>query len=171
MIATTHNEAKRAPVDARLTTQEGAAVRLASFRGKPSLVFYEDRDSAALNQHLKDKLFAEGKKRGLLSRVNLVPVAYLEPFDFFPARGFALSAVRDMSKKIGVDIFVDFNGALAASPLKLPTSNSTVVLLDHEGRVLYRRSGRHSEAEISSLLGMVERAVVPVVGSAQIDPT
>ena len=147
-------------VEGRLTTAAGESVRLSEFRGKPLLLFFEDRDSVGMNQTLKDRLFAEAKKRDLLHRVGLVAVAYLKPFDFFPARQFALAHVRSLVEQLGIDIFVDFKGSLAGPPLWLPTDSSTVLVVDRQGRVLYRHSGPHSEAEIERLVTLVSEEAV-----------
>ncbi|MBN8229425.1 hypothetical protein JYK02_18095 [Corallococcus macrosporus] len=130
------------PVDATLSTSKGERVQLARWRGKPVILFYEDKDSTTLNAPLKAELFARGRERGLLQSAFVVAVANLEKYDFFPAREIALSYVRDEEKKAGVPILVDLKGTLGQAPLKLPTKTSTVMLLDAEGTLVFRHSGR-----------------------------
>jgi hypothetical protein len=121
---------------------DGKEVALSSWRGKPVILFYEDRHSTTLNAPLKEALFERGRALGLLEAVAVVGVANLEAFDFFPARGIALSRVRDEEKRWGVPILVDLEGTLGAAPWNLPKKTSSVLLLDSEGRVVFRYSGR-----------------------------
>ncbi|MBE4747189.1 hypothetical protein G4177_03240 [Corallococcus sp. ZKHCc1 1396] len=130
------------PVDATLSTSKGERVRLSRWRGKPVILFYEDKDSTTLNAALKEELFARGRERGLLESAWVVAVANLEKYDFFPARGIALSYVRDEEKKAGVPILVDLEGTLGQAPWKLPTKTSNVMLLDAQGALVFRHSGR-----------------------------
>ncbi|WP_342378674.1 hypothetical protein NVS55_04695 [Myxococcus stipitatus] len=135
------------PPDAALRTSSGDPVRLSRWRGKPVILFYEDRDSTTLNAGLKEDLFARGRERNLLGSAWVVAVANLKAFDFFPARQIALSYVRDEEKKVGVPILVDLDGAMGASPWSLPMKTSNVLLLDARGAVVYRHSGRMKPEE------------------------
>lgn len=136
-----------APPDAALRTSSGAPVRLSRWRGKPVILFYEDRDSTSLNAGLKEDLFARGRERNLLGSAWVVAVANLKAFDFFPARQIALSYVRDEEKKVGVPILVDLDGTMGATPWSLPMKTSNVLLLDAQGAVVYRYSGRMKPEE------------------------
>lgn len=129
-------------LDATLSTSKGERVQLSRWRGKPVILFYEDKDSTTLNAPLKAELFTRGRERGLLQSAFVVAVANLEKYDFFPAREIALSYVRDEEKKAGVPILVDLRGTLGQAPWKLPTKTSTVMLLDAAGTPVFRSSGR-----------------------------
>ncbi len=149
------------PVDATLRTSKGEQVQLSRWRGKPVILFYEDKDSTTLNLSLKEELFARGKERGLLESAWVVAVANLQKFDFFPARQIALSFVRDEEKKAGVPILVDLDGTLGAAPWGLPMKTSNVLLLDAKGAVVYRFSGKMKPEEqtaffvaLSQLIGV-----------------
>ncbi len=149
------------PLDATLHSSSGKRVALSQWRGQPVILFYEDKDSTGLNQPLKEELFERGKARGLLEAAGVLAVANLEKFNFFPARQIALSYVRDEEKKAGVPILVDLEGTLGGAPWELPTKTSTVMLMDASGAVVYRYSGRMSEAErqvffqaLASLIGV-----------------
>lgn len=130
------------PMDATLRGSNGKEVALSRWRGKPTILFYEDRHSTTLNSPLKEALFSRGKTLGLLDAASVVAVANLESFDFFPARGIALSRVRDEEKRWGIPILVDLKGTLGKAPWNLPTKTSSVLLLDGGGTLVYRYSGR-----------------------------
>lgn len=154
-------EHRSSPLEATLRGSDGAEAPLSKWRGKPVILFYEDKDSTKLNQALKEELFERGKQHGLLEAAWVVAVANLEKFNFFPARQIALSYVRDEEKKVGVPILVDLDGTLGGQPWSLPKKTSTVMLMDATGAVVYAYSGRLEEAErqvffttLSRLLGV-----------------
>lgn len=138
------------PMDATLRSSRGEQVSLSRWRGKPVILFYEDQKSTELNGRLKDELFERGRARGLLDAAHVVAVANLEAYDFFPARQFALAAVRDEEKKAGVPILVDLKGTLGAPPWELPKKTSNVLLLNSEGALIFKHSGRMKEEEMEA---------------------
>jgi hypothetical protein len=146
-------------LDATLHSSKGEQASLSKWRGKPVILFYEDKDSTTLNAALKQELFERGRQQGLLEAAWVVAVANLKGFNFFPARGIALSHVREEERKAGVPILVDLEGTLGKAPWELPTKTSTVVLLDASGAIVYRYSGRMEEAErqafFSALAGLI----------------
>jgi len=147
------------PMEAVLESAYGQPVRLSATRGQPVILFFEDRDSLALNQALKDELFQRGKEKGLLKAVRVVAVANLQPFNFFPARQIALAFVRDAQGKVNVPIWVDWKATLSQTPWNLPARSSSVVLLDAEGRVAFQRSGKLSQAERAQFFQALSRLV------------
>jgi hypothetical protein len=138
------------PLDATLRGSDGKEVALSRWRGKPVILFYEDRHSTTLNSSFKEALFARGRSQGLLDAAWVVAVANLEAYDFFPARGIALSHVRAEEKKWGVPILVDLKGTLGQSPWSLPKKTSSVLLLDGGGQVVFRYSGRMKEKDMEA---------------------
>jgi hypothetical protein len=143
-------EPQAGPMDATLRGSDGKEVALSRWRGKPVILFYEDRHSTTLNSAFKEALFARGQALGLLEATWVVAVANLESFDFFPARGIALSHVRDEEKKWGIPILVDLKGTLGAAPWNLPKKTSSVLLMDGTGTVVYRYSGRMKEEDMET---------------------
>nr|BDT31324.1 peroxiredoxin family protein [Myxococcus sp. MH1] len=147
------------PQDATLRTSSGEEVRLSRWRGKPVILFYEDKDSTKLNAGLKEELFARGKERNLLGAATVVAVANLMKFDFFPARQIALSYVRDEEKKVGVPILVDLKGAMGEAPWMLPLKTSNVLLLDAQGVLVYRHSGKMKPEEQTAFFESLSKLV------------
>lgn len=158
--ATQPNEAKEGAMNATLWGSTGKEVALSRWRGKPVILFYEDRHSTTVNQAFKQALFTQGQSQGLLDAVWVVPVANLESFNFFPAREIALSYVRDEEKKWNVPILVDLEGVLARAPWNLPKKSSSVVLLDAEGRQLYSHSGVMEKEDMEAFF----RTLTPLLG-------
>ncbi|WNG31385.1 hypothetical protein F0U62_06510 [Cystobacter fuscus] len=141
------------PMNATLWDSRGREVDLSQWRGKPVILFYEDRHSTTLNAPLKDALFNRGREMGLLQAAWVVAVANLESFNFFPARDIALSHVRGEEKKWGVPILVDLEGVLGEAPWKLPKKTSSVMLLSADGRVVYSYSGRLDQEDMDVFFG------------------
>lgn len=132
-------------LDVHLENADGEAVALHPLLGKPTIVFYEERDSTSLNQPLKDELFKRGKKENLLDAVQVVAVADLEGYNWFPARNFALKGVRDAQTKAGIPVYVDWSGTLRGAPWKLKEKTSNVVLLDSNGDLALKLDGKVDE--------------------------
>jgi hypothetical protein len=128
-------------LDAALLDARDAAVHLSSFRGKPLVLFYEDRFSAEQNTKLKQALRerAEARQHGRGARV--VGVANVAAYDFWPARGFVLSAVRAVERRDRVPVLLDWKRVLGEAPWSLPDGASSVVLLDAEGHLVRAWSG------------------------------
>lgn len=167
ILAAAHGLGRAQPLDAVLSSSTGKAARVSEHRGLPTVVFYEDRDSTALNQATKDELFARGKQKGLLKQARVVAVANLKSYDWFPARNFALAAVRDAEKAAGIPILVDWSGTLSAPPWNLPAKTSSVLVLDASGRVVFERSGRLSKADRAELFAALERLIVSGANEVQ----
>ena len=126
---------------------------------RPAILFYEDRDSHAWNQPLKDALFARGRTRGLLDRVRVIAVANVAAFDFFPAREIATRYIRRLEGQVGVPILLDLDGALARPPWNLPADGAAVVVFDGRGAPVLVRRGRLSSADVDATLATLERLI------------
>lgn len=145
-----------APLDAVVETSSGAQAHLAPLFRRPTVLFYEDRDATALNQHVKDALFAAGRERGLLGAVEVVAVANVAAFDWFPARDFVLAAVRDVERKVKVPVYLDFKGALASAPWNLPPKSSTVLVLNPAGEVVWEVKGRLEARDVKAMFEVLD---------------
>lgn len=155
------------PLEATLRTSAGQERSLSAWRGKPVIVFYEDKGALEVNQAFKDALFARARARGLLGAAHVVAVANLRAFDFFPARPIALAFVRDAERKAGIPILVDLRGTLSRAPWHLPARASNVVLLDAQGAVVWAHSGRLEAGEQADFFRQLERLVqAPAVDAA-----
>lgn len=146
-----------APREAVLHRTDGREVMLSSHRGKPQVLFYEDRDSTEQNATLKRELFARGREEGLLESVGVIAIANLKAYDWFPARGFAVAAVRDAERIAGIPVLVDWRGALRLPPWSLPAKTSSVVVLDPQGLVAFEVSGALTSTQRAELFAVLKR--------------
>jgi predicted transcriptional regulator len=149
------------PLDATVETSSGARLQLATLWKQPTVLFYEDRGSTDLNLHVKEALAAAGQARGLAEAVAIVAVANVAAYDFFPARNFVLAAIRDVEKKYGITVYLDFSGGLARPPWSLQARGSTVVLLDRAGVLRSRWRGQLQPDDVKALLAQVAELLGP----------
>jgi hypothetical protein len=139
---------------------DGKSEPLQPQTGLPTLIFYESRDSKQQNQELKRKLkrlvdSVGGDYRGHL---QLFPIANLEGLDFWPVRNFAQNAVRSESRRIGTEIYCDWNGELREK-LQLKPNLSSVILLDRRGKVIFAAEGVLGPSEQKRLLDLLESEI------------
>lgn len=146
-------------VDAQLLDSHDAPVRLSSFRGKPLIVFYEDRASAEQNTALKRALRERAAARRLSRAAHVVGVANVASYDFWPARGFVLSAVRSVERRDHIQVLLDWKRTLGGPPLRLPEGASSVVLLDAAGRFVSVWTGPVEGPALEEFFGVLERLV------------
>jgi hypothetical protein len=146
-------------LDATVENSSGSHTRLSTLWQRPTVLFYEDRDSTALNQHVKDELTARARQPGLAEQVSVVAVANVAAWDWFPARNFVLAAVKDIERKFNLPVFLDFKGSLSSAPWNLPAKSSTVLVLDPSGRAVWRAQGRLSREKVDELFAELERLV------------
>lgn len=120
------------------------------------MLFYEDRDSVALNQEAKDELFRLGREQGLLEAVEVVAVANLEGFNWQPAIFFALEGVKKEEKKAGVPVYVDLTGELTRAPWRLPGTSSSVLVLSAGGERRFTATGKLSKAQLEAMFAAIQ---------------
>ena len=144
------------PGDVEVATTEGNPVRLSdAFRSRPSVLFYEDKESNALNETLKNTLFARGKAKNLLDAASVVAIANVVAYDWFPARNLVIASVRDTEKQYGIPIYLDWKGVMVQPPWRLKPDSSTVVVVDGSGAVRYSKRGKLSQVEIDEVLALL----------------
>jgi hypothetical protein len=153
-------------LDATVENSSGSFTKLSTLWQKPTVLFYEDRDSTGLNQHVKDALTERARVPGMADQVSVVAVANVSAWDWFPARNFVLAAVKDIEKKVNVPVYLDFKGSMTTAPWNLPAKSSTVVVLDAAGRAVWRAQGKLSREKIDELFAELERLLRPVSGAA-----
>jgi len=144
--------------NARLEDADGHVVQINSFKGKPILIVYEDKDSATQNQALKDDLskLAAGDK--YKSAIALAAVADVSSYDFWPVKGFVKDSIRDESKKQKTTIYCDWDGSFRkAFGIKRGASN--VILIGKDNHILFAGSGKLAEDARKKLISLLSSQV------------
>jgi hypothetical protein len=150
-----------APRDAELEGTDGGTVAIRMYRGKPAVLFYEDRHSTELNAEAKKALWEQGRATNRTDAVHVVAIANIQAYDFFPAKDFAVAFIRRLERKIGIPIVLDARGVLSRPPWNLPKDGGSVVLLDADGRVVWQRSGALGAEGTRELLARVAALLEP----------
>lgn len=163
-VATTAVPARALPTvgdpmgNGHLEDADGHGVEIASFKGKPILIVYEDRDSAKQNDTLKKELARLAKGDKYKSAVALAAVANVAAFNFWPVKGFVKDAIRKESKKQGTTIFCDWTGGFRKA-FKLRDNASSVVLIGKDGNVLFAADGSISPDARAKLIQLLRQEV------------
>jgi hypothetical protein len=143
---------------AQTVDADGRLLDLRAINGKPILVLYEDKASAKMNDAFKAELSHLAKGDRYRNAVALVPVADVQSYDFWPARGFVKDAIRGESKKMGATIYCDFDGAFQrAAGFKRGTSS--VMLVGRDARVLFAAEGTLTKAERERVITLLKAEV------------
>jgi hypothetical protein len=131
---------------------------LRSINGKPTLILYEDQASSQLNAAFKAELARLARGDRYRDAVALVPVADLQGYDFWPARGFVRDAIRSESKKAGTTIYCDWDGAFQRA-VGFRRGTSSVVLIGRDGRVRFSAEGQLSKEERERVIALLRGEV------------
>ncbi len=142
---------------------DGNTLDLRAINGKPTLVVYESQAAAPQNAALKAELSNLASGEAYRNSVALVPVADVEGYDFWPARGFVKDAIRSESKKLNATIFVDWKGSFRRSA-GLRKDTSTVILIGKDANVRFAHEGPLSAEQRRELLQLLRAEVEPSRG-------
>ncbi len=149
---------------ARAVDADDRTLDLRAINGKPILVLYEDKDSAKMNEPLKADLSRLAKGDRYRDAVALVPVADVQSFDFWPARGFVKDAIRSESKKVGATIYLDWSGDFQRAA-GFQRGTSSVMLVGRDARILFSSQGALDAQQRAHLIGLLRAEVERVDGS------
>ncbi len=144
--------------NARVHDVDGRVFELHAARGKPLLIVYEDKDSATQNVALKGDLAKLAKGDRYKATVALAAIADVSSYDFWPAKGFVIDAIREESKKQGTTMYCDWNGSFR-SALQLRRGVSNVMLLGRDGQVLFAAEGAVSKEGREQLVGLLRAQI------------
>jgi Bacterial protein of unknown function (YtfJ_HI0045) len=134
---------------------DGNKLDLKKPSGKPTLFVYESKESATQNEVLKAELSALAKGDKYRKAIRLIPIADVDGYDYWPARGFVKSAIREESAKLKTTIYCDWDGSFRkAAGFKRDTSS--VVLVGKNGKVLFAYEGGVPEGERKKLIELLK---------------
>ncbi|WP_237245015.1 MULTISPECIES: YtfJ family protein [Sorangium] len=147
----------RAP-NARVEDADGRELQLKALRGKPILIMYEDKDSTAQNQALKDALAKLAKGDRYRRAMAVTAIADVSSYDFWPAKGFVKDAIREESRKVRATIYCDWDGSFREA-YRLRRGISNVVLVGKSGQVLFAAEGKLKPEAQTRVLDLLRNEV------------
>lgn len=143
-------------LDVRVSDLRDRPVTLRSFAGKVVVLVHEDKDANQQNRALKAAL---GKlldaHRG---RLLVVALADVSRYDYWPARGFVVKALNKLPHDQDSLVLADWKGALRQH-LGLRRAESSVLVLERDGRTALLRRGDLPEAEAQAVLATIRGAL------------
>ena len=142
VVAPVHGIPKErdAAPNARIEDADGHALEIKSLKGKPVLIVYDDRTSAPKSEAFRRELVKLLKASPYDSKVTLLVVADVSPYDFWPARGTVKDAVRKETQKQGTTVYCDWTGGLRTS-YKMKSDVTNVVMVGKDARVGFAFEG------------------------------
>jgi hypothetical protein len=117
----------------------------------PVLVFYEDKDAGTQNQHARDVVGPITDLAENRDRLELMPIADLERWNFWPAKRYVFDHLKKISEKESTAVWCDWRGQVRRS-LGLTKGKSGVLLIDTQGVLRFAGEGTLSAAQIEELL-------------------
>lgn len=149
-----------APVDIELESAlTGRATRLSTLRSRVVVLFYEDREHIPQNEDLKGTLQRFIADNHLEPQLMLLPVANADGYAYAPVDAIVRSGLAEGARRMGMDILIDWDRRLHASPFSLRGGASNVVVIDRSGRILFRHVGRVEEAQRTELFRAIRQAL------------
>ena len=141
--------------NARIEDADGRSLELKTFKGKPILIVYEDKESATQNQPLKDALSKLAKGDRYKAAVALAAVADVSSYDYWPVKGFVKDSIREESRKQGTTIYCDWSGSFRGA-YRLRRGLSSIVLVGRDGHVLFAAEGAVSAEQRNRLVALLK---------------
>jgi hypothetical protein len=126
--------------NAKIEDADGHALEIKSLKGKPIVIVYDDRASAPKSEAYRREIVKLLKSAPYASKVTLLVVGDVSPYDFWPARGTVKDAVRKETQKQGTTVYCDWTGGLR-SAYKLKNDVTSVVMVGKDARVRFAFEG------------------------------
>lgn len=128
------------PVDFDIEETSGTMRNLRDLRGRVVVIWYEDREHTDTNYALKLELHQFVVDNHLEHDMTTYGVANVAGVDGM-VRDLARSAIRAMADRYGIQILLDWDGALQRAPFDCADHEANFVLVDRQGRIRYRHTG------------------------------
>lgn len=120
-------------------------------RGKTTVIFYENKDVTTQNRALKAVLRNQKKNQGYGENVQVIAVADVSAWNFWPAKGFVQDAIRKEEKKAGHPIYLDWTGTFGKA-FRMDKSASNVVLVGPDSKVKVSHAGPVPAGKVLKIL-------------------
>jgi hypothetical protein len=122
----------------------------------PVLVMYEDKDAQKQNERARNVLGHINDRAENRARFEFAAVADVAAWNWWPAKKYVLSDLRDIAKRENTTLFADWTGAVRKA-WGLKPHTSTLVLTGADGRVLFAGEGTLTDAELAALVAELKK--------------
>ncbi len=120
----------------------------------PILVIYEDQDGGKQNHHAKDVIGKLNTDKANQARVDVLPIADLEKWNWWPAKKYALADIQKQARQKRTTIYLDWTGQLRKS-WQLDKAKNHLILIGTDGKVLFTSQGECPPAVLDRLLSIL----------------
>ncbi len=141
------------PPTVRVTTVERRERALPP-TGRLAVLVYEDKDAGAQNLPLQQILQRLGDYPDNAGRFEVLPVADLEAYSFWPANRFAERAVRGAQQRASYPMYIDWRGEVRRR-WGLRRGRSGVMVFDPAGVLRFAEDGPLAPARLEALRALL----------------
>lgn len=154
------------PVNATLESSlTGRTRQLSQSRGKIIVAFYEDKEHTSTNEDVKGLLVRLIADNHLETKMELMAIANPEGFTADAVRPLVRAGLKEASKRIGMDILVDWQQQLLKEPFRLSNGASNVFMMDQNGAIVFKQIGRLEGHRRSEMFRKIRQMLRPQVAS------
>jgi Bacterial protein of unknown function (YtfJ_HI0045) len=114
-------------------------------------VIYEDQEGGKTNLHAKEVIGKINSSTANQAKVDVYPVADLEKWNWWPAKGHALKDIQKTAAAKKTTIYLDWAGAVRKA-WNLAKHRNSLILVGTDGTVLFSSEGDLSEARLQELI-------------------
>lgn len=118
--------------------------------GARAVVFYEDEKSGALNVAAHKKVAAIVDRNNGKPGFDVMIVADVQRFNYWPGRGFTLKELRKVQKDEKAPVFCDWSGGMLRG-WSLKRGVPSVTVIGRDGKVQFHVEGALTAAQVLEL--------------------
>jgi hypothetical protein len=118
--------------------------------GKPTLLIYEDQDGGKQSQHCKDVIGKINSSVENQQKVDVLPIADLEKWNWWPAKKYALADIQKTARDKKTTIYLDWTGSVRKA-WGLPKKKNNLILIGTDAKVLFATEGECTDAQLADL--------------------
>ena len=131
-----------------------------ALKGKVAVIFYETRDTSRKNSDIKDRFNKLYDRQDEETRESIVRIPIFNCSRvIWPARAIWKQSLRYHSKRVGMTLYVDWDGHMARD-YRMKDDESNLVILDRKGIVRYASAGRISDEQFSEIEELLDKLVI-----------
>ncbi|MCK4640654.1 MAG: redoxin domain-containing protein [Candidatus Marinimicrobia bacterium] len=142
-----------------VTSGDNETITFNQLSNKVVIIFYEtkDKEVLALNKNLKNELrqFIENVPDSVISKIVRVPVIDCRKASWL-SKSIWKSKLAQSSKRKNLIIYGDWDGEFAQK-YKISDNNSNFTIIDKNGIIQYKTSGKIPEQEFPGIINLINK--------------
>ncbi len=131
---------------------DGSAWRSDTLKGKVHILFYVDPD-----ERKKNDVLSQALKKRHFDRNKFASVAVINLAATWMPNMVLESLLKKKQKQFPDTVYVKDRQKVLVKKWQLADDNSDIIIFDKAGRVIYKKFGKLSKAEITKVLELIEK--------------